>query len=365
MGLKVLQATVIEEGISKNFQIPGPGLLHFIDNLVTGSNPGYYHGAGQSKDNPISGMSSVSDWRKAANTLKGTPEQWIKLAGVDVVKTENSYYMNAVGLESPGVTERGGPSYNELAGLLGSMNRSDGDIASGVRALLSNGLTGVGESYKPLVCLTAAMFLAEPKRNPRSLPINLMLLDFIQNNVKYGTGDKEFSWENILWRSGFGRYGQSETKTYTFSDNVNETLKVHQRGGKLPMSNTDAVEQSQSAIPPAVPPANTAVYFPNSEMDKECTIVVRWLANFLNAVFKGGTRQVQAGATAEERIRSTATRSVNFSVAFQGLKAVPGNQFSYLNINSSCDDRTHEGILRQRIQGALRERFRILGCVKQ
>lgn len=355
MGLKVLEAVISEGDVVRNtIYIAGSDLMGLLKFAPQGD-----LGSGQNRAAPIAGMKDLPGWKKAVNSLSGPPEQWIRFGEVEVKKTKDSYYMNAEGIQSAGVEERGGPSYNELTGLLGELQMSDADIAKGVRKLLNGDCTG---APKALACLTAAMFLAEPRRNHRSFPLNLMLLDFVENNVRYGSaGDKAFSWNTILWRTGFGDDRAAKSKTYQFKPGgpggaaQNSTLVVHQRGGKLPMSHTEAVKQSELALP-AHPPANTAVYLPNAEMDKECTIVVRWLANILNKASSSFTLTVNktgAGDSLVERLRTATTVQVTYTVKFTGRQAVPTAQFSYLNLTTPPPRGSFAEAISQKVHGAL------------
>ena len=175
MSLKVLEAIFYEDAAEKDrCYVAGSDMLTLL-----AFDPKGTLGTGQ-KESPIAGMKDVADSKKAVSTLAGPPEQWIRFGEVDVKKTRDSYYMNAEGIMTTGVRERGGPSYNELTGLLAALHVSDADIARGIRKRLTGVCEGNGDAARALSCLTAAMFLAEPKRNHRAFAINLMLLDFVK-----------------------------------------------------------------------------------------------------------------------------------------------------------------------------------------
>ncbi len=338
MSLKVLRIVVSrDQNTLGTFYVGVPDLLRLIV-LPTGTTS---MGAG-TRPAPIAGMRTVPDWGKAIDTLRGMPEQWIRLGGIYVRKapgrtaedgTETgSYYMNAEGIVTDGVRDRGGPSYNELGGLLKGLNLTDAEIAAGVRKVLNRESgADTGDASKVLACLTAAMFLAEPRRNPRAFAINLMLLDFVAAGVTYGASNRDFSWENILWRTAFGRDARAPTKTYRF-EGGNAQLEPHQRGGKLPMSNTGASEQSRATIPPH-PVDGATILMPNAEMEKEGSIVVRWLQHILNRNKAAGlvAGVLPPNATPVQIVRGPPMLNTRFS--YTGLKAAPEGEISYLKLD--------------------------------
>ena len=181
--------------------------------------------------------------------------------------------------------------------------------------------------------------------------------------MRYGrAGDKAFSWDRILWRTGFGDDRRGATKAYQFESTGEpatrtETLRAHERGGKLPMSHTNAVEQSGGSIPPH-PPADTAIHLPNAEIEKECTIAVRWLANILAKKSAGGNRLVHqpgSGATLADRLKTATKVQVPYRVRYQGLRAVPTDRFVYLDVNNPLKGSFGE-ILAGNVKGALKWR---------
>lgn len=333
MSLKVLEISA-KQGtqVLGQLYVGVPDLLRLI-HFPQGTNA---IGAGTLQA-PFSGMKQVADWGKAVDSLKGLPEQWIRFGGVMVKKaagsqdsegqTTGSYYMNAEGIVTDGVKDRGGPSYNELGGLLKGLKLSDADIAVGVRNILcGKAPSDASDTSKALACLTAAMFLAEPRRNARAFAINLMLLDFVEAGVTYGSSNRDFSWQNILWRTAFGREGNAKTKVYRF-ESGNKDLSPHERGGKLPMSNTDASEQSRATIP-AHPVNGATILMPNSEMEKEGSILVRWLQHYLNkenAKHTAVESKLGLGNTMAEKEKNRTTTTTQTSFVYTGLKAAPPN----------------------------------------
>lgn len=334
MSLKVLKAEYYD-GEEHVYYIAACDMLSYLNSIAKVTNTSYNAGT---ESMPIRGMKNRVDWQKASNTLAGPPKQWISLAGTKIVKAPDSYYMNAEGIDTFGVRDKGGPSYNEFCGLLKSTGGTDAEIASWVRRILTGSMADAPEKYRAVPALAATLMLAEPRRNPRAFPINLMLLDFLEHNVRYGgKQDKNFSWDKILWRTGFGSARDELTKSYVYAEGIGTSQRGHERGGKLPMSNTSAVEQSQLAIP-AHPPANTQFYFSNAEQEKEGTIMVRWLQHKLNSDHGRdfSTRSVaipNVGATFAERARPQQTRPLSWMVTYTGLNLVSAPRFSYININ--------------------------------
>ncbi|MEJ8853239.1 hypothetical protein WKW79_01590 [Variovorax robiniae] len=238
---------------------------------------------------------------------RNVPETWVKklnefiscndgasfrLGGCDIIKT--GFYVKAVGIEFK-QTEHGdkGPAYWELAENVSGISKAE--LAARMRRLIESPGTKEG----PWVAtLTAAMFLSEVTRNPRSFMVNLMLLDLIQGGIKYGkAGNKELDFGSLL---KFDSENKGKSKPYTYADG---TVKVGKgaeagtvRGGKLPMSQKDAMVQYQQTVPKfeyqnsfhayakqsalnLQSPANAGVgyHFSNALLEKECTVVLRWL----------------------------------------------------------------------------------------
>jgi len=358
MSLKVLRIVVSrDQNILGTYYVGVPDMLRRIG-LPRGSTS---MGAG-TKEAPIAGMRTVPDWGTAIDSLRGIPEQWIRLGAVYVKKaagktaedgtSTGSYYMNAEGIVTKGVTDRGGPSCNELGGLLKGLTLSDAEIAAGVRKVLSRESgADTGETSKILACLTAAMFLAEPRRNARAFAINLMLLDFVEGGVTYGASNRDFSWQTILWRTAFGRDAQAPTKTYRFEEG-NQQLEPHQRGGKLPMSNTDASEQSRATIPPH-PVDGASILMPNSEMDKEGSIVVRWLQHVLNRNKAAGqvAGVLPPNATPVQIVKGPPMLATQYS--YTGLKAAPDGNIPYLKLDVAPKPGSAEYFIVASIRNAL------------
>ncbi len=95
--------------------------------------------------------------------------------------------------------------YNDLGDGL-ALVKSAKDRAKGIRKVLTGDLTGVDDIEMEAAL---AMLGAETARNPRSYGVGLMLLDLVENEVKYGN-DKSYTWSLILG-SNF-HTGESEAR---------------------------------------------------------------------------------------------------------------------------------------------------------
>ena len=93
--------------------------------------------------------------------------------------------------------------YNDLGDGL-ALVKSAKDRAKGIRKVLTGDLTGVDDIEMEAAL---AMLGAETARNPRSYGVGLMLLDLVENEVKYGN-DKSYTWSLILGSNIHG--GESE-----------------------------------------------------------------------------------------------------------------------------------------------------------
>jgi hypothetical protein len=362
MSLKVLKATYYD-GEEHVFHIAATSLVTYVQGLCNSLAAGKPTGSGSQPD-PFRGMKSRGEWHTVIENLHATPVQYIKLANVEVTKSAMGYYMSATGIDTHGVRERGGPSYNEFRTLLKGMGKSDSEIASGVRGLLSSTIDKLVPQFAALAALTAAMFLAEPKRNARSFTINLMLLDMLQQGLVYGRKDRKLTWDNVLWRDSFGATGAAAEKTYDTSSGQ-QTLKPHERGGKLPMSHTGASEQSRGM--PTPPVDNADVLFPNSELEKEGSLIVRWLQHYLGAQnkgFKNTNVVIPPGPTASFAERANPkTRPARYMVTFEGLQHGGGRNFTYLDIAKANRMNPFETVIADEIRNALKLRHSGFGML--
>ncbi|QRK04282.1 hypothetical protein JQX13_28900 [Archangium violaceum] len=93
--------------------------------------------------------------------------------------------------------------YNDLGDSL-ALTKSAKERARGIRKVLTGDLTGVADIEMEAAL---AMLGAETARNPRSYGVGLMLLDLVENEVKYGNG-KSYNWKLILGSNIHG--GESE-----------------------------------------------------------------------------------------------------------------------------------------------------------
>lgn len=235
-----------------------------------------------------------------------------RLAGQDVIR--EGFYVKVSGVAFT-ETEHGskGPAYWELAEKVSTIPKTE--LTATIRRIIT--APGTRHDDKWVVNLVAAMFLSEVARNPRSFMINMMLLDLIEGGVKYGRQqDKELDFTKLLV---FGGERRDKSSTYTYSSGsvaVGEKgEKGTVRGGKLPMSHLNAMQHyetsSESNIDynkgfgklaklsglnlraPDTP--NTAYHFPNPLLEKECTVLLRWLI----ARFAKSPPQFQIGKTSQ------------------------------------------------------------------
>lgn len=232
-------------------------------------------------------------WKKKLNDFISCPDgESFSLGGKNIIK--NGFYVKASGIQFT-QTEHGdkGPAYWELAKNVSGIPKAE------LAATMRNLLAYPGTSCDPWIAtLTAAMFMSEVVRNPRSFMINLMLLDLIQGGVKYGqAGVKELDFNKLLKFDG-GNTGK--TKTYTYSSGSVTVGKNGEsgtvRGGKLPMSQLNAMQQyqdtaegfeykkkfdayaKQSSLNLQQPAsAGVGYHFTNALLEKECTVALRWL----------------------------------------------------------------------------------------
>lgn len=241
-----------------------------------------------------SGCSVPETWKAKLNTfLSCKDEESFTLGGCDIIRT--GFYVKARNMQFK-QTEHGdkGPAYWELADNVAGMPKAE--LAATMRTLL----TAPGTKCDPWVAtLTAAMFLSEVARNPRSFMINLMLLDLIEGGVKYGSqANKEVDFKKLLKFDG-GNRGKSKQYQYSGTDPVTVGVNAQPgtvRGGKLPMSQKDAMEQYQKSVDKFEykknfdayakqsrlnldAPANggDGYHFSSALLEKECTVVLRWL----------------------------------------------------------------------------------------
>lgn len=227
-----------------------------------------------------------------------------KLGGHTIEK--NGLYVNVKGQEYKNANHPG-PAYWEIADGVGQ--EAPTKLASTVRKLLGDPGHAVENPW--VATLVAAMFLSEVVRNPRSLAVNLMLLDLIESGTRYGRdagpeSGKVLDFRKLLVFGGGGK----KSKTYTYEggdvkvDKVSGTL----RGGKLPMSQLDAMAQFQKSTAKTYEnkmnkgfnavlsqaalnlkaPADGGYHFATPLLEKECTVALRWLLAYCGRnSFKG------------------------------------------------------------------------------
>ncbi len=157
---------------------------------------------------------------------------------------------------------------------------ADQIIAASMRELLSGGVLPLNPVLPSLV---ATMFLAEAKRNHLAFMTNLMLLDFIEMDIRYGKTHKKYTLRKILWHPStmdpeVKKY-ERELDAYQgeFQDKeggANPDL----RGGKSSMASygsTNGLKQNPGAltIPLII------------QRQKEASILIRWLWKILPKQF--------------------------------------------------------------------------------
>jgi hypothetical protein len=235
-------------------------------------------------------------WQGVIRNFLETPNgRSFRLGGYNIVR--NGLYVTEDSLEFENEHhENKGPSYRQLAAGVGRYDNKS--LAEFMRGLLAEPTRSTSDPW--IVVLTAAMFLSEVVRNPRSFAVNLMLLDLIETGTKYGSaGDKELSFEKLL---GFKK---NKEKTYTYSSGAVRVGagNASDRAGKLPMSHLGAVAhydassssnetadyssftslQKRATLNLQGPTApNQSVSFSNALIEKEATVSIRWLCTYLN-----------------------------------------------------------------------------------
>jgi hypothetical protein len=217
--------------------------------------------------------------------------------------------------------------------------------------LMRAALRGVSDAPRTeMKTATVAAFLAEGARNVRALPLNLMMLDLVEQGVNYSTGsgrERTFSMNRMFWR----QFEYSEP-----SARVRQTAGGHMpqsgAGGadvkkvkmiQPPISRGPAppphwVHRTGFAPHPAQPkpalglaPYQTPVFTPSTfavaqaslsamarpAVDKECGLICKWLSHKFNLL-------------AEERMPAAVMGSVRFlpitnlsAISFAGLAVPP------------------------------------------
>ena len=173
---------------------------------------------------------------------------------------------------------------------------------------------------------TAAVFLAEPARNERAWPINLMVLDLAERGVN------RYTWDAIMWHpqgvdlsnlrpASFGP-GPSGPKAEerNIVENVTDPEKLHLIGGMLPASPTSGGERGKPALYKDAKPLHPKaiergqVQSPGQILNvrydfihqKEINVLLEWLMTkptvasqweILNRSAYEGTVEVPKGAT--------------------------------------------------------------------
>jgi len=299
-----------------------------------------------------------------------------------IIKT--GFYVKAKGIKFT-ETEHGakGPAYWEIAQNVA--NIAPTELAALTRKVLAAPTT----SCTPWVAtFIAALFLSEVVRNPRSFMVNLMLLDLIEGKVKYGRNeDKELNFTKLL------KFESGKETTYTYEggdvqvggkDGKAGTV----RGGKLPMSHLNAMDQyqtttaskfeyqkkwgpyaKQSGLDLKAPSnAGVAYHFSNELLDKECTIVLRWLIAYFNKKplrYVTGTEKAEVvvkGAWGKADSKQVMNRDVTVPVSLTALREHV-RPADYVDAGQQKDAKTPAGFLSNSSERALSERLKGVACL--
>ena len=188
---------------------------------------------------------------EARNIIQDPTYRWVAQRVVDpgLIYAESTRALKRSGGEGPS-------PWNEL--------KFSPVIARAIRTLLKGEKLSLGKntgrydrhySRKQflLPVLTAAIFLAEPARNRRAWPINLMLLDLAE------VGEFKFTWDEILWHPEainpvservrvlvFGPQGRKPHQRQI--TRIEKVEKLHLVGGILPASPTGGGERGKPAL---------------------------------------------------------------------------------------------------------------------
>jgi hypothetical protein len=183
--------------------------------------------------------------------------------------------------------------------------------------------------------LAAVIFIAEPKRNNRCYPINLMLLDLIEKGITYGS-NKNYTWQNVLWhpeadprnsappsKPQFGEpvFVETNGKKKIIKIKRIETRKdLDKAGGKLPAAMTGS---GSTDVAKEIAPEK---YY---TQQKEVTVLVRWLCE--NKELK----QYNFKSYKRERAKVTIPDAIESKSANQEFRNLPANAelFSKRNKN--------------------------------
>ncbi|NBD07706.1 MULTISPECIES: hypothetical protein [Corallococcus] len=128
---------------------------------------------------------------KADKPLKVSGESFPCIGSIKINGAKQHFVEEKVWVKV-GRTDRA-TRYNILGDNL-ALGKSAPLRAQGIRKVLSGDLTGVADIE---IEAALAMLGAETARNPRSYGVGLMLLDLVENDIKYGN-NKSYTWSLIL-----------------------------------------------------------------------------------------------------------------------------------------------------------------------
>jgi hypothetical protein len=202
--------------------------------------------------------------------------------------------------------DRGGPSYGQFAKRMAEQFAARSKLtateeawsqakAEKMRRVLFNeplyrqtlSQKGHGTTGQVLPALAATLFLAEPARNPRAFPVNLMLLTMMEMGTtfggrKKGSSPKHYTWDNSLWAYSKNRKGKVSKGD------------MHVIGGKVPAAMTGS---GSHAVATDIDPGK------HLTQAKELTTICHWLGQMepfvgTNAYLTGGHTEIPYQAVA-------------------------------------------------------------------
>lgn len=161
------------------------------------------------------------------------------------------------------------------------------NVAKAVRGLLHDHNAGQPVDPPGAALLAAAWFLAEVCRNKNSLWSGLVLLDFIEKDIRYGgsqtdehVGSKQFTWERVLWHPDMIDFhtleGVAEPKDQE-KDLFGKDVKLDEWGGKHPMAHTGSEAQAEGRLVPTFAQGGPGANAMTAVQQKEASLLIRWL----------------------------------------------------------------------------------------
>jgi hypothetical protein len=282
----------------KWYWIRGSTLLKLVYDVANAFSPKYPVYGNGSFALPWRLDGSVGTWIGLSKNLPFHSEKYFIICGRYVKKHSGGYYMSDEGVlpygESP-YGRKAGPTYPQyqehfierMRSREARRSKHKYDISwSQAKAYKLCQVLKAKVDYRhksgdtlgqALPVLAATMFLAEPARNPRAFPINLMLLDLIGAPVAYGkTQNKYYTWDKVLWHPEVASYSSGQVSkrqlgSLSKEGGIREISKIgqlHWTGGKLPYAMTGS---GVRAVAEDIDPGKWYT------QKKELSILIRWL----------------------------------------------------------------------------------------